>query len=104
MQGLQIFDANGRINFDTSFNTCRVFGTVPQIGLYAKSGSLVDPRFATGRPFAMVSPRSIGNSSYGYPMVASLDVSISGNTLSWIIYSAGGHASVDCGTILFGVY
>jgi hypothetical protein len=102
--GLQVWDASARITFDTNYSTSRVLGVVSQVGVYARRGSVADGRFSTGRQFFMFSPKSVGNSSYGFPYIASVGIRIEGNTLYWDVYFSGDNYNADCGTIIYGVY
>lgn len=101
-QGLQVWDGNQKIIFDTNYRISRVLGTIPNAGLYTKSGSVSDGRFATGTPFFLVSPKIIGQSQYGQNLIGFFSITVSNNVLNWTVdYADSGK---DAGTIIYGVY
>ncbi|MCY1197858.1 hypothetical protein D3C85_1700840 [compost metagenome] len=74
--GLQVFNADGSLQFDSSTRLTRVLGY-----LWAGSnGSHIDDQLWRGAPFYFIAPTSmVSIDSYAnFPQV-----SISGNTVSW---------------------
>ncbi len=92
--GLQVFNADGSLGFTTSDRLTRILGVLTA----SASGSLVHPGLSQGTPFYFVNPSAINypvaNTQVQYP-----DISVSGNTLTWTVYTTG-----YVFQLIFGVY
>jgi hypothetical protein len=104
MQGLQVFDVNGRCTLDVTDRLTRVLGTI-NTG-YASSVSHIDNNLLNnGTPWFYCYFPNDPN----WWRVMSLNVAISGNTLSWqwakLHYSSYTYQDTITGcSILYGVY
>ncbi|WP_266156481.1 hypothetical protein [Dyella silvatica] len=80
--GLECYDANGALLFDTTYAPGRCVGSVDTNG---SSGSINVPEFSMGKPFVVLSVTSspIPHRDANGNLHAPVKVSISGNTLSW---------------------
>lgn len=70
--GIQVFNPNGSMRFDSSKRVSRLVATVQVTS--ATSGSYTNSAYSLGTPFGVFIPN---NSSHG------VKISFSGNTLNW---------------------
>lgn len=75
-QGLQIWNAAGDLVFDIGDRIMRMIGSFETGG---SAGSLVEPGFAAGTPWAFATVPSTGGVSYGGGTM----ITFSGTTMSW---------------------
>lgn len=104
-QGMQVFDAGGRLLIDTS---TLVGNFINSFTTTKKNGSITSSLLTTGVPFAFASTGSVPVSESNAPSFNEAPVwptiTINGNTLSW---SWGEDSSVSNNrpiTIFFGVF
>lgn len=93
-QGFQVWDGAGKLIADYTTRLSRIIGSVT----VAANGSLTDVGFSTGTPFAVVC-----NSSASEEYSIALNVTFSGNTMSWT--DLNGFTSYPASIIImYGVY
>lgn len=95
-QGLQVFDANGKLTVDITDSLARIIGTISiAVGT---SGSVAVPAQAGGTRIFVVKLAStpVGPVSNG-PSNRRTEVTISGNTISWT-------AGRDAVVLRYGVF
>lgn len=80
-QGLQIWNADGSVQLDTSIRTGVELGSIT----FTAAGSAVVPKFALGEPFFLLNKFGLWDTGiYTKPVV-----SISGTTISWTASTTG---------------
>lgn len=80
--GLQCFDANGNLCFDSDSNTTRILGS---INTGTNNGSITVPEFLTRKGWVAVNYIVTDASNFGPLYFSGLpQINISGTTLSWV--------------------
>jgi hypothetical protein len=96
-EGLQIWDAQGQLVFDTTTRNTRILGIV-DIGTGAATGSVTNAGFAEGTPFWFCTALSFSTNLGDY--IISPTFSVSGNTLTWNWHSMPRRSC----RLIFGTY
>ncbi|MDR3427906.1 hypothetical protein [Silvimonas sp.] len=96
-QGLQVFDAGGRLTVDVTHRLTKVFGASAVSG----NGSLGVPGMQGNTPFYFFVPNGFSFSLHAYMP----SFTWSGNTLSWSYnYGSDSQAVLVPGTVYYGSY
>ena len=83
--GLQVWDANGRVLFDSNSNTTKIVGSV---NTGTSGGSITVPEFTLGQGWAAVNKINTDTSNFDDLMLGNFPaIEINGNTLSWSFLS-----------------
>lgn len=91
-QGLQVFNANGDIIFDTNTNAGRVLGVADVIAY--TTGSAVNDGLLTGRPFWVFQTTT----TQYFSTAPTITASTTSNVISWSTQSSTN------GIIIYGVF
>lgn len=93
-QGLQIWDANGNITFDSTVNTTYILGSGQTT---STNGSIDVPALANGTPWVLITGYTDNQSLTGhYPYVT-----VSGTKIQWTYERSGSNLQVN---FIYGWY